>query len=319
MSWSFSPGLVAAFSEASCSDTEPCVPLSLTPTPDQFYWPDKPTEHSRISRFGMTCEPLTGDRGEELLTWFREGSRARTSAWQEMGPDWTARGLGYGEKWLGLLAKYDPATRTLKTAQCSFLEDSIECLLTLPRSGLMLDGECYQLPMLVPLISESESGYWPTPQTRFGTNDGDLAALARMCDSSQEFNQMAYRAAAKKKATFFPTPTTQDNEQVAGQYATNGTTLAGFVRMFPTATATATAAKGSSPASLTRKNGKSREFDRLDHFVEANPNGATGRLNPVFCEWLMGWPLGQTELKPLETAKFLEFVQQHGDFLEDLE
>jgi hypothetical protein len=314
MSWSFSPGLVAAFSEASCSDTGPSAPLNMTHMPDQFYWPDKPTEHSRISRFGMTCEPLTGGLGTELLTWFREGSRARTSAWQETGPDWTARGLGYGEKWLGLLAKYDPATSTLKTAQCSFLEDSIECLLTLPRSGLMLDGECYQLPMLVPPISESESGYWPTPQTRFGTNDGDLAALARMCDSSQEFNQMAYRAAAKKKATFFPTPTTQDNAQVAGQYATNGTTLAGFVRMFPTATATA--AKGSSPASLTRKNGKSREFDRLDHFVEANPNGATGRLNPVFCEWLMGWPLGQTELKPLETARFLEFVQQHGDFLE---
>ena len=55
MSWSFSPGLAAAFLEECCSDTDPSVPSNTTPTPDQFYWPDKPTEHSRISRFGMTC------------------------------------------------------------------------------------------------------------------------------------------------------------------------------------------------------------------------------------------------------------------------
>jgi len=26
------------------------------------------------------------------------------------------------------------------------------------------------------------------------------------------------------------------------------------------------------------------------------------RLNPLFVEWLMGWPLGMTEFAPLETA-----------------
>jgi DNA (cytosine-5)-methyltransferase 1 len=35
----------------------------------------------------------------------------------------------------------------------------------------------------------------------------------------------------------------------------------------------------------------------------------TGRLNPTWVEWLMGWPLEWTDLKPLETDKF-HYVQQ---------
>ena len=30
-----------------------------------------------------------------------------------------------------------------------------------------------------------------------------------------------------------------------------------------------------------------------------------GKLNPMWVEWLMGWPLGWTDLKPLETVKYL--------------
>jgi hypothetical protein len=39
---------------------------------------------------------------------------------------------------------------------------------------------------------------------------------------------------------------------------------------------------------------------------------ASGQLNPTWVEWLMGWPLGWTDLKPLETDKFLSWQQQHG-------
>ena len=38
-----------------------------------------------------------------------------------------------------------------------------------------------------------------------------------------------------------------------------------------------------------------------------------GKLNPTWTEWLMGWPLGWTDLKQLETVKS-RFVQQpHGE------
>lgn len=40
---------------------------------------------------------------------------------------------------------------------------------------------------------------------------------------------------------------------------------------------------------------------------------AGGPLNPQWTEWLMGWPIGWTDLKPLETAKFLSVQQKHSD------
>jgi len=43
---------------------------------------------------------------------------------------------------------------------------------------------------------------------------------------------------------------------------------------------------------------------------------AGGTLNPTWVEWLMGWPLGWTDLKPLEMDKFHCVQQQHGESLE---
>ena len=36
-------------------------------------------------------------------------------------------------------------------------------------------------------------------------------------------------------------------------------------------------------------------------------------INPNLYEWLMGWPTGWTDLKPLETDKFHFALQQHGE------
>lgn len=37
-----------------------------------------------------------------------------------------------------------------------------------------------------------------------------------------------------------------------------------------------------------------------------------GKLNPTWVEWLMGWPLGWTDLKVLEMDKFQQWLQKHG-------
>jgi hypothetical protein len=39
---------------------------------------------------------------------------------------------------------------------------------------------------------------------------------------------------------------------------------------------------------------------------------ALGLLNPDWVEWLMGWPIGWTNLKPLETDKFQQWLDSHG-------
>jgi hypothetical protein len=38
---------------------------------------------------------------------------------------------------------------------------------------------------------------------------------------------------------------------------------------------------------------------------------AGGSLNPMWVEWLMGWPLGWTDLKPLAMDRFHSWRQQH--------
>ena len=85
------------------------------------------------------------------------------------------------------------------------------------------------------------------------------------------------------------------------------TGIVGNPSMWPTPVASM--AKGSSPGALTRKSGADRSNDRLDHAVMASDGG---QLNPTGVEWLMGWPIGWTDLKPLAMDKFREWQQQHG-------
>jgi hypothetical protein len=62
--------------------------------------------------------------------------------------------------------------------------------------------------------------------------------------------------------------------------------------------------------------------DRLDYAAERGatknktftaPTVLGGQLNPIFVEWLMGWTLGWTDLKPLVMDKSLSVPPQHGN------
>lgn len=79
------------------------------------------------------------------------------------------------------------------------------------------------------------------------------------------------------------------------------------IRRWPTPVASM--AKGSSINALTRKSGANRSNDRLDHAVMAQDGG---HLNPEWVEWLMGWPIGWTDLKPLAMDKFQQWQHQHS-------
>lgn len=272
MSWSFLPELAAAFLEECSLDTDQSVLSNTTPTPDQFYWPDKPTEHSRLSRFGMKCAHLTGVHGEELLTWYREAFLARTSALPAAGQESTASAAVCGEKWPGSLAKYDRDTCSWKTAQLSLLGDSEQSLVTWPRSGLMLDGQCWELPTLERRTDASESGYWPTPVAmdsgsgRYNTSPGSTnkrPTLALM---------------ARKK--LWPTPQASDNRDRGN---------------------------ASTPAIARRIEAGKQAM------LSMTVSSESGRLNPEWVAWLMGWPIGHTSLKPLGMDRFQGWWQQHGE------
>lgn len=69
--------------------------------------------------------------------------------------------------------------------------------------------------------------------------------------------------------------------------------------MLPTPCARDYKDNGSSPAELARNS-------------TTLATKAGGPLNPTWVEWLMGWPLGWTDLAPLETGRFQQWRRLHG-------
>ena len=319
MSWLYSQALVAAFLEENSLDGDASAQLSVMPTQHKFWRNDKPMDASTLSRFGLTCAVLTEGRGEDLLTWYREAFLARTSASPEMELESTAQEADSGERWPGSLAKYDRATCSWKTAQLSLLGDLEPCSVTWPRSGLMLDGQCWELPTLERRTDASESGYWPTPNAMQATSDVNFRCSG---DGRTKPNKLGWAVAEReaigpKTPPMWPTPTVCGNHNRKGASKTSGDGLATVVaqRTWPTPTPTATAHKGWSP-----NHKRANTDDRLDYSVEREafqPGRQTPprRLNPEWVAWLMGWPIGHTSLKPLEMDKFREYERQHGECL----
>jgi len=67
-------------------------------------------------------------------------------------------------------------------------------------------------------------------------------------------------------------------------------------------------------ATPTARDWRSGKASQATHDKNSRPLSEQigGSLNPPWVEWLMGWPLGWTDLKPLETGKFQPVQQPHG-------
>jgi DNA (cytosine-5)-methyltransferase 1 len=250
-----------------------------------------------------------------------------------------------GEKWRGSLAKYDPDTHSLKTAQLSLIEDSTGCYVTLPRSGWMRGGECYQLPMLVRRTNGNASGLWRTPTV--GMLNADRAKDPEYTARKELKGQTITLADQVKHERLWPTPTVCWNHNRKGASATSGDGLATAVKMWPTPKAHE---PGMSAKTTGRDVTKSTHLTTQVALAEGMIDKQTGRmwrtpsasvvdpkstvtkltgrkpsdqqvgladqvggqLNPNWVEWLMGWPTGWTDLKPLETGKSHCAQQQRG-------
>ena len=326
MSFIFSQALVEAFSPANFLDTAASALSSGSPMPKPCLWHDRTMEPSRLSRFGMTCKPLTESHGAELLTSWLAAFRVKTSASPETAQDSTESAVECGTTWPASLAKLDRATSSWRTAQLSLLGDLDEFSQTWPRWGLMRNGECWERQTLVLRTSENASGLWQTPVADDAANRaagkwnsrGEPKLSAQVMwptptrDSATERTSRYAQGGLPLTAAVhhWPTPTVCGNHNRKGLTKSSGDGLATAVnqRTYPTATAY----KGWSP-----KHNRADTDDRLDYTIEreAYSHGQQTppmRLNPDWCEWLMGWPIGHTALKPLETGRYREWLQQHS-------
>lgn len=245
MSWHFSRALVGEYLVENSSGGEQCAPSSGNPTPLLFCASDRTTEFFLRSPCGMTLEHSTEDHGAAWLTWFLEASRAKTFRLPEMAQDFPANDPDSGVKWQGLLARYDPASCSWKTPQCSLFADSEPSLETWPRWGSMRNGECWERMPLAQTKSANESGFWPTP-IHSPRDASCTMETAIKWDGVAKQDSLSFAVAREEKS----------------------------------------------------------EGRHMPH----------GQLNPPWVEWLMGWPTGWTDLKPLAMDKFREWWRLHGGF-----
>lgn len=70
---------------------------------------------------------------------------------------------GYGKNTKEFCAKLDLDTSSLRTAQCSFIEDLNKSFATLPKAGMTVNGNVYRLPNLASTTRESGFTVLPTP------------------------------------------------------------------------------------------------------------------------------------------------------------
>lgn len=183
-------------SSAACFSDIPASVLSrLNLIPGPSCSSDSAMESCRGSRSGTMSALSTDGPGEDSLISCVEDSPARILVQPGRGPESPESGAACGPRWPGSLAKFDPDTRSWRTAQCSLFGGLELFSETWPRWGMMRDGESFPLPTPEPLIDGNESGLWPTPVKYDATPGGP----------GNHYHGLGYMA---KQGTF-PTPRKQ--------------------------------------------------------------------------------------------------------------
>lgn len=244
---------------------------------------ESPTVFWMPLRFLGTLEDLSRKATpENIREWLMESSvdfHANRSATQE-NKEKKMTLETCGPLQLRPYALYDPNISSWRMYEDLLLKNiSGQLLKKFPKAGFVCDGVCWELPILELPTKENESGYWRTPQASEATHGGPNAR-----DKSGHYHlsaQVVHGLKKTRQKMKYPTVSTEDHK-------TDG------------------------PKVMSRMNTPEMKTSdqRLRNFVGANQTD--GALNPDWVDWLMGFPIGWTELKPLETRRFLMWRQVHG-------
>ncbi len=235
-----------------------------------------------------TSNPLTSSVGD---------SPVRTSATPASEQASKANGAGCGPSSIESFANYDRDTCSWRTSELCLFGGWIEFSETWPMAGMMRNGIAYRRQPLVPRISDIVCSYSPD-----GTEQAPDAAAGIVwptpdaMGSSTLDNRHCYdriRPTLGKAAIMWPTPKSSPS---GPDYArtdrkdSGGDDLATAAARFPT------------PQARDWK-GQSQRGSYSEGAKDCLPNAlqSGGQLNPTWVEWLMGFPLGWTDLEDSAT------------------
>lgn len=211
-------------------------------------------------------------------------------------------------------ARFDHVSSSWKTSQESLMGDLTPFLGTWPKSGSMLNGVCSKRPKLVQTITVADFSYspivpkevvtFPTPTASQIATEGTTRLYRNLylnktltLEEATIMNFNYNPLNQKGNLKIYPTPTAQE-AQKAGKYAKGqmGQSLSAMAKrgqLFNTPT-TRDGANSTLPPSHANWDSLTGDMIRLG---EARPGGV---LNPQWVEWLMGWPIGWTDLERVE-------------------
>lgn len=228
------------------------------------HWPNVPIYNDVKGMFKWRWK---GSKGQILL---RQASRAKIYHTREGVPDFRASVLFYGGKSVEPFAWYDHGTRCWRTWQRCLIEGWEPYLGAWPRSGMMRNGIVYQLPTLAPLKQGIGSGLCATLTTMDSLPAKSEKALLR--------EKTITRKGRSQPANL--------RDQIIN------------LEKWKLPTMTASGHKGTSQKRYKgSKHFHGSKVSEALRICEACPT----YLHPSFAELIMGFPIGHTGLKPLET------------------
>jgi len=165
--------------------------------------------------------------------------------------------------------------------------------------------ETYGVSTPVLFASVNQNGCWLKMSQGYyqARMDGSLVEFSGIwTPAGMMSNGKAYRLPrlvrriSARGSTLLPTMGAKESgayQYSHGDHSKKAMTLTGYVRMYPTPMA------GKRDASPKTKLDGKPNLAMVARSLDSNPNGGT--LNPNWVEWLMGFPIGWTDLEASET------------------
>ncbi len=222
-------------------------------------------------------------------------------------------------------AWYDRDTSSWRTCLGCFREILViseQYSETWPKAGILFDGTAYQLPSLVHPTKETGSGLWRSPASRDG--EGGVMEMGegksghyKLRDHVQEINQHVWPTlGTMAKYNLWPTP--RAGNPGSRKPGTGGKVLAEEVKKWPTPTScTRDGITSGGHSGLAGGSGNRQKLYKMLGKEEGKKMGSQA-LNPDWAEWLMGFPIGWSNIEPFTNICFIEedgfgFWLQHQD------